>query len=113
MPRRYFLMHRDGVRLDEPGRIDDFLSEAFSHDCEWLAVPRERLGDSFFVLSSRLLGQTAQKFRNYNVGLAVVGEVAVEQEASQSFRDFVRETNRGDALWFVADETALKEKLDA
>ncbi len=109
----YHLMDADGPILVRESEINDFLAAAWDNAATWLAVPRERLSPDFFRLSSGLLGAVAQKFQNYNVGLAILGDVESEKGASNAFRDFVRETNQRRALWFVADETAFREKLDA
>jgi hypothetical protein len=47
-----------------------------------------------------------QRFANYRARVAVV--VA----ASTALRDFVRESNRGAQLWFVADEAELTRRLE-
>jgi hypothetical protein len=78
-----------------------------------VAIPATRLADAFFDLRSGLLGQVAQRFEMYGVRLAIVGDVSAYEERSAAFRDFVRETNRRSAMWFVADEPALKKKIDA
>lgn len=54
-----------------------------------------------------------QKFANYRVGLAVVGDVSAHVEASEALRDFVRESNRGQQVWFVADDAELETRLAA
>lgn len=113
MTATYHLMAATGPVLAREEDANDFLSEAWSNDAAWLAVPRERLAPDFFRLSTRLLGSVAQKFQNYNVGLAILGDFETEVTESTAFRDFVRETNQRRALWFVANETALREKLDA
>ena len=111
MTQTYHFLPAEGPMLMSAAGIDAFLSEAFSAGTVWLAVPSERLGPDFFDLSTRLLGETAQKFRNYNVGLVVVGDISTHEQCSAAFRDFLRETNEGNAFWFVRDEHELREKL--
>jgi hypothetical protein len=106
-------MDAAGPILAREGDANDFLSAAWENEAAWLAVPRERLSANFFRLSTGLLGIVAQKFQKYNVGLAILGDVESEKTESNAFRDFVRETNQRRALWFVADETAFLEKLNA
>nr|WP_243853768.1 DUF4180 domain-containing protein [Sphingopyxis panaciterrae] len=106
-------MDTDGPILAREGDTNDFLSAAWENSATWLAVPRERLAADFFHLPTGLLGAVAQKFQNYNVGLAILGDIEGEKAASKAFRDFVYETNQRRALWFVANETAFREKLDA
>lgn len=89
----------------------DLIGTAFSHEAAWVALPVERLSDGFFALRTRTAGDIAQKFANYRIGLAVVGDITDRTAASTSLRDFVRESNRGRQLWFVPDADALRARL--
>ncbi len=80
---------------------------------EWVAVPVARLDPAFFTLSSGLAGEIVQKFVNYQQRLAVVGDISDQLEQSSALRDFVRESNRGRHVWFVADEADLARRLSA
>lgn len=113
MSPTYHLMDVAGPVLAREDDINDFLSEAWSNNATWLLIPRDRLSPDFFRLSTRLLGSVAQKFQNYNVGLAILGDFENEAVESVAFREFVHETNQRRALWFVADENAFREKLNA
>ncbi|MNL72568.1 hypothetical protein D3C87_1978970 [compost metagenome] len=52
-----------------------------------------------------------QKFTNYRVGVAFVGDIAPRTEASNSLRDFIHESNKGAAVWFVRDMAELSRRL--
>ena len=43
--------------------------------------------------------------------IVVVGDITEPVAASKAFRDYVRETNGGDQVWFVADEAELATRL--
>ena len=115
------LQYLDGVPVlvcgaaGEPVRGEreatDLLGNAFHHGAAWVAVPVERLTDDFFRLRTRLAGNIAQKFVNYRIGLAVLGDVSRHVEQSTALRDFVRESNRGGQLWFLADLAELRARL--
>jgi hypothetical protein len=45
--------------------------------------------------------------------LAVMGDVEAHTAGSASFRDWVREANRGKHVWFVTDLADLSERLAA
>lgn len=100
----------EGPALDV-GAVNDFLSEAWSADATWAAVPLDRLGDGFLDLSTRIAGEVIQKFINYRVGVAFIGDISRSTEASNSLRDFVYESNNGSAVWFVRDMAELKARL--
>jgi hypothetical protein len=58
-----------------------------------------------------LAGDVVQKFANYDIGLAVTGDITAWLEKSAPLRDFVREANRGRRLWFLPDRTAFEQKI--
>jgi hypothetical protein len=101
----------EGPVVDGDRAAMDLIADAMGHDAELVALPVERLPDEFFSLRSGLAGMVAQKFVNYRLRLAVVGDVATHVERSSALRDFVRETNRGTQLWFVADSSELRQRL--
>jgi Domain of unknown function (DUF4180) len=74
-------------------------------------VPVERLPDEFFDLRTGLVGQIAQKFVNYRLRLAIVGDISRHLTASSALREFLYETNRGSQLWFVATVAELRGRL--
>ena len=80
-------------------------------EAEWIAVPASRLDPAFFTLSSGVAGEFVQKFANYGLQLAVVGDISDPLAESAALRDFVRESNRGRHVWFVADEDELAQRL--
>jgi hypothetical protein len=100
----------EGPALDAR-TVNDFLSAAWSTDATWLAIPLERLGPGFLDLSTRIAGEVIQKFTNYRVGVAFVGDIAPWTQASNSLRDFVHESNNGSAVWFVRDMAELSSRF--
>ncbi|MFD0562560.1 DUF4180 domain-containing protein [Kitasatospora saccharophila] len=89
----------------------DLLGDASYRGASWVVLPVERLDPEFFRLRSGVAGAVVQKFAQYRMGLAVVGDVAERVAASDALRDFVRESNRGLQLWFVADLPELAGRL--
>jgi hypothetical protein len=89
----------------------DVIGDAFGLGASWAAVPAGRLDADFFRLRTGVAGEFAQKFAQYHVGLAVVGDVAAHTAGSDALRDFVRESNRGQALWFVASLEELRQRM--
>ncbi|WP_049577354.1 DUF4180 domain-containing protein [Nocardiopsis sp. SBT366] len=89
----------------------DVIGDAFHHGVTWVAVPAGRLDPDFFRLRTGVAGEFLQKFANYRIGLAVVGDVSAHVAASDAFRDLVRECDRGTQCWFVPDLRALGERL--
>jgi hypothetical protein len=75
----------------------------YGEQTEWVALTPEQLGDEFFDLRTGRAGEIAQKFVQYRMGLAVVGDIAGRVAASKPLADWVRESNRGRNLLFAAD----------
>jgi hypothetical protein len=89
----------------------DLIGETAAHGARWVAVPAERLDPDFFRLRTRVAGDFVQKFAAYGVGCAVLGDISRYTRDSAALRDFVRESNRGRQLWFLAGIEELRERL--
>lgn len=101
----------DGATISTVPDALDLIGDAGYQGARWAAVPAERFGEDFFQLRTRIAGEIVQKFVQYGMGLAIVGDITRHVEASDALRDFVRECNRGRQTWFVADLAELGEKL--
>lgn len=108
---RVFLCAADGPVMANDRDAADVLGELFGTDVRMIAIPLERLTPDFLKLRSRLAGEILQKFVNYRFRVAILGDIAAAVEASDALRDFVRESNRGEMIWFVPDLAALEQKL--
>jgi hypothetical protein len=108
---RVLVCAADGPKLVSEHDATDFISAAIEQQAALVAIPVARLSDDFFRLSTRLAGEVVQKFVNYNVQLAIIGDLSIWTAASNALRDFVREANRGQAIWFVDDQHELERRL--
>jgi hypothetical protein len=88
----------------------DLIGAAFS-GADVVAIPVGRFDERFFTLHTGLAGEIMQKFVNYRVRLAVVGDISAQVAASTALRDLVFESNRGNQVWFVADLDELDTRL--
>ncbi|WP_424185315.1 DUF4180 domain-containing protein [Actinokineospora sp. G85] len=98
----------DGPTLDVAGATD-LIGDAWAAEAEWVVIPATRLGPDFFTLKTRVAGEITQKFANYRLKLAVVGDTSAHD--SDSLRAFIAESNRGAQLWFAADEAEFEARL--
>ena len=108
-----FVCAADGPPLNSEKEAVDIIGEAFSIEARLVVIPVGRLGPGFLRLSSRLAGEVLQKFVNYGIRVAIVGDIAKAVAESTALRDFVRESNRGRWVWFLPDEAALEQQLAA
>ncbi|MDA0632585.1 DUF4180 domain-containing protein [Nonomuraea sp. MCN248] len=89
----------------------DLIGDAWYHRAHLVAIPAERLHEDFWRLSTRVAGEIIQKFANYRIKVAVIGDISRHVSSSTALRDWVREANRGDELWFLPSLEALRERL--
>ncbi|HEX5378295.1 MAG TPA: DUF4180 domain-containing protein [Phenylobacterium sp.] len=101
----------DGPPIGGERAVVDIIGQALGENAAWAVLPAERLGDDFFVLSTRIAGEAIQKFVNYGVKLTIVGDISRHTAASQALRDFVYESNRGRHVWFVDSLAELAARL--
>jgi hypothetical protein len=104
-----WLCAADGPRLDGEQAALDLIGEAYGAGL--IAIPVARLAPGFLTLSTRIAGGVIQKFVNYGFQVAFIGDISDAVAASNALRDFVRESNRGRHVWFVADLEALAARL--
>ncbi|WP_431975793.1 DUF4180 domain-containing protein [Micromonospora haikouensis] len=90
----------------------DLIGAAFL-GAQVVAVPVDRLAEGFFSLGTRFAGDVMQKFVNYRLRLAVVGDISERLAASPALRALVHESNRADHVWFLPDLDALDARLRA
>jgi hypothetical protein len=93
--------------------VADLIGAGLSGGADVVALPASRLDVSFFTLGTRFAGEVMQKFVNYRLRLAVVGDISSHLAASPALRALVHESNRADHVWFVADLDALDARLQA
>ncbi|MEV6983319.1 DUF4180 domain-containing protein [Sphaerisporangium sp. NPDC051017] len=101
----------DGQTLRNEQDALDVIGDAFGHQARWVAVPAARLDDAFFRLNTRVAGDIMQKFVNYGIGMAVVGDISPHTTTSPALRSLVLESNRGRHIWFVKDIDDLHNRL--
>jgi len=101
----------DGPKLDGERAATDIIGDSYACHPAVVAIPVARLSPDFLTLSNRIAGNVIQRFVNYGVAVAFVGDVSEAVAASNALRDFVREANRGRHVWFVADMAELEAKL--
>jgi hypothetical protein len=90
----------------------DLIAQALGEQADLVSVPAARLAPGFFDLRSGLAGEFAQKFVNYRVRLAVIGDISAQLDGSAALRAFVAESNRGRQLWFLPTQADLDDRLN-
>jgi hypothetical protein len=88
----------------------DLIGAAFGV-CDVVALPAGRLDERFFTLGTGLAGAIMQKFVNYRIRLAIIGDITDHLAASSALRALVHESNKGGQIWFVTDLDDLDAQL--
>lgn len=91
------------------GDVLDVIGEAGYAGCEGVVLAAECLPEAFFDLSSRMAGDFLQKFVNYRLPVAIVGDFS--HYPSKHLQEFIYESNQGKQVFFMADEAKAMAKL--
>ncbi|MDF2682688.1 MAG: hypothetical protein K0R47_3878 [Brevibacillus sp.] len=94
---------------DVQSALDLMATVHYEAGCDRFIINKSILSESFFDLKTRLAGEILQKFINYRVKLAIIGDFSVY--SSQSLKDFIYESNNGNAIFFLPTEQQAIEKL--
>jgi hypothetical protein len=94
---------------DAQSALDFIVSVRYETGSHSIIISKASVIESFFVLSSGIAGEILQKFINYGVRLAIVGDFSVY--TSKPFKDFIYESNKGSHIFFVSSEKEAMEKL--
>ncbi len=94
---------------DLQSALDLIATVGFEAGTNSVILNKEALSEDFFDLRSGLAGEILQKFINYRMKVAIVGDFSAY--TSKSLRDFIYECNGGRDLFFVAEEETAVERL--
>ena len=101
----------DGPVIQTKREATDILGEARGRDAKLVVLPASRLAPAFFQLRSGLAGAIVQKFVTYQMKLAIVGVIPAEAVQSTALQAFIKESNRGQNIWFLEQIENLEKKL--
>jgi len=101
----------EGPKITSDRDAVELISQAYQQGATLIVIPIERLEPDFFELKTRMAGEVLQKFVNYRLRVAILGDISGYVSESTSLRDFVYEANRGNQIWFVASLEELGDRL--
>lgn len=93
----------DGIIINN---IDDGLNllvNIYYQDFNKIIIREKNIIPDFFNLKNGIAGEILQKFSNYRVRLAIIGEFS--KYSSKSLDDFIRESNKSKHINFVSSLT--------
>jgi hypothetical protein len=87
----------------------DIMCRAGELGAQSIVLHQHQLAPEFFDLKSGLAGEILQKFSNYRMRLAIVGDFS--RYESQTLKAFITECNRGNQVFFVSSREKAVQKL--
>lgn len=85
----------------------DLMGNLYYQGFNRIAIHQKNLAPTFFDLKNGIAGEVLQKFSNYRVRLAIIGNFS--EFTSKSLKDFIYESNNGNHINFVS---SIEEAID-
>lgn len=90
---------QENIISDIASALDLVMSIQYEYESFRIIINKEAIKEDFFILSTRLAGDIVQKFVNYGIKMAIVGDYS--KYTSKPLKDFMYESNHGRDLFFV------------
>lgn len=96
--------------ITDAGDLLDIMADASYKGSTGVIIHSATLGNDFFDLKTGLAGEILQKFSNYRMRLAIIGDFT--NIKSKALRDFIRESNTRRTVNFLGSLREAMERLD-
>ena len=97
------------VIKDTQTAIDFIMSVKYETNCSKIAINKKAIREDFFILSTGIAGEILQKFINYQIKFAIIGDYS--KYTSKPLKDFIYESNKGKDIFFIANENEAIQML--
>lgn len=97
------------VITDAQSALDLMADVRYSFGCNKIVIEKQAVCEEFFDLKTKIAGEVLQKYSNYGVKIAIVGDFSVYK--SKSLRDFIYECNNGNQVFFLPTKEEAIERL--
>ncbi len=85
----------------------DLMGNIYYQGFDKVILYEKNITPEFFDLKTKIAGEILQKFSNYRIGLAIIGDFG--QYESKSLKDFIFESNKAKHVNFLE---SLEDALD-
>ncbi|MDN9009841.1 DUF4180 domain-containing protein [Brevibacillus laterosporus] len=99
----------DSIIIQNVNDALDLIANVGYYGCEKMLLRKEHLTEEFFNLKTGLAGEILQKYTNYKMKVALVGEF--DSYNSKSLKDYMYECNKGKQAFFKQTEEEALESL--
>lgn len=96
------LISSEGIVINNVNDALDLMANVRYQECDKMILRKEQIADNFFELKTGLAGEILQKYTNYQMRVAIVGEFTGYN--SKSLNDFIYECNQGNKILFKNTE---------
>lgn len=96
------LISSEGIVINNVNDALDLMANVRYQECDKMILRKEQITDDFFELKTGLAGEILQKYTNYQMRVAIVGEFT--DYNSKSLNDFIYECNQGNKILFKSTE---------
>ena len=87
----------------------DLVGNLYYSGSERVVIHERNITPGFFDLKNKMAGEVLQKFSNYRIRLAIVGDF--EAYTSESLKRFIHESNSGKHINFVSSLEVAIQRL--
>jgi hypothetical protein len=94
---------------NEQDALDLMANADYQYQAYYLIIHKKNICAPFFDLKTGLAGAILQKFANYQVKLAIIGDFTAYK--SKSFHDFRYECNKNGHILFVPDIAVALQQI--
>lgn len=94
---------------DVQSALDFMATVQYETGCSYIILNKSAICEDFFNLRTKLAGEILQKFVNYHVKIAIIGDFSTY--TSKSLKDFIYESNNGNDVFFLANEKEAIKKF--
>lgn len=94
---------------DVQSALDLMATVSFEAGCNRIVLNKSAICEDFFHLRTGLAGEILQKYVNYHMKIAIIGDFSAY--SSKSLKDFIFESNKGKDVFFLSNEKEAIEKL--
>ncbi|MDD3972384.1 MAG: DUF4180 domain-containing protein [Clostridia bacterium] len=94
---------------DVQSALDFIANINYETGCNRIVIYKSVLCEEFFNLKTKIAGDILQKFINYQIRAAIVGDFG--KYSSKSLKDFIYECNNGKDIFFLSKEEEAIQAL--
>ncbi|EAC5804347.1 TPA_asm: DUF4180 domain-containing protein [Listeria monocytogenes] len=104
------LIHSEQLLINDiQSALDMIATVNYETGSHRMVLSKSAFTEDFFKLSTCLAGEILQKFINYGVKIAIVGDFS--SYSSKSLKDFIYESNHGKDVFFISTVEEAIERL--